>query len=381
MSAKHGHRRWGHIRKLQSGRFQASFVGPDLHRYKARAPFDSKTLAEGWLARQRESIMLADYNGTPWISPTARKTEADRRGQTIAEYGKQFIAGRVIKTSTRLLYVDLFAKHISPDLGDISIGALTQDDVNRWYSKLLPDSPTRRAHAYRLLKSICAHAVEAELLTKNPCAIKRAASTQRKREPILLSVTELAAVADAIKPERFKAMVLLSAWCAMRFGELIELRRKDISDGCETVTVSRAVTHRRADDGSRCRIDTTKSGKGRVVVIPPHIRVDVKHHLDTNVDRDPNALLFTSDRKACHVSQNVFREAFNKACKSVGREGVNVHALRHLGATLTARAGATTAETMARVGHSTFRAAMAYQHSDDTRQHDIAAALSAMAQR
>lgn len=52
--------------------------------------------------------------------------------------------------------------------------------------------------------------MEAELLTKNPCTIKGAASAQREREPVLLSVDELAAVADAIKPERFKAMVLLS---------------------------------------------------------------------------------------------------------------------------------------------------------------------------
>ena len=43
------------------------------------------------------------------------------------------------------------------------------------------------------------------MIAKNPCQIKRG-----KREPVLLSVSELAAVADAIAPERFKALVLLS---------------------------------------------------------------------------------------------------------------------------------------------------------------------------
>ena len=30
-------------------------------------------------------------------------------------------------------------------------------------------------------------------------------------------------------PEQYRAMVLLAAWCALRFGELTELRRKDIN--------------------------------------------------------------------------------------------------------------------------------------------------------
>jgi hypothetical protein len=103
MTAKRGQRRWGHIRKLESKRFQASFVGPDLRRYNGPRPFDSKMLAEGWLARERERIMLADSGGTEWVSPVERSAKAAVRGATITEYGKQCIAGRNIKTSTRLL--------------------------------------------------------------------------------------------------------------------------------------------------------------------------------------------------------------------------------------------------------------------------------------
>lgn len=51
-----------------------------------------------------------------------------------------------------------------------------------------------------------------------------------------------------------------------------------------------------------------------------------------------------------------------------GCDGVTVHALRHLGATLAARAGATLAEVQARLGHSTAKAAMQYQHSWRSRQ-------------
>ncbi len=346
MSAKKGQRPWGHIRKLDSGRFQASFIGPDLRRYNGPRPFDSKMLAEGWLARERKLIQDAAYDGTRWISPDERKTRAAVLGQTLGDYAQSWIQNRNLAPRTRKLYTDSLAHHIAPTLGEIGIGLLTADDVNRWHAKTLTNKPTGRAHAYSLLHAICASAVEDELLIKNPCQIKRAMSTNRKREPVLLSVAELKAVAESIEPQRFKALVLLSAWGALRFGEVTELKRNDFSDDCSVVTVCRGVTHH-----GQCVVKTPKSGKTRTIVLPPHIRADIKHHLDTFVGSQSDALLFSAgSRSRCgHVQQNVFREAFNAACKSVGRQGVTHHGLRHLGATLAARAGATVAELQDRL--------------------------------
>jgi hypothetical protein len=73
--------------------------------------------------------MLADAKSEPWVSPVARSAKEAMCGQTIADYGKQCIARRVIKTSTRPLYLDLFTKHIKPALGEIGMGQLTQDYV------------------------------------------------------------------------------------------------------------------------------------------------------------------------------------------------------------------------------------------------------------
>ena len=107
---------------------------------------------------------------------------------------------------------------------------------------------------------------------------------------------ELAA-AVAEMPEQYRAIVLLAAWCGLRWGEVIELRRREVSAGCEVLTIARAVTHKGA-----CRIDTPKSGKVRTVVIPPHIRSAVKHHLDGFAAGDgAEALLFPSAR-GCHMN-------------------------------------------------------------------------------
>ena len=80
-------------------------------------------------------------------------------------------------------------------------------------------------------------------------------------------------------------------------------------------------------------------------MVLPHIRADIKHHLDTYVGTQPTALLFPSPR-ACHLSETSLRNAFHAAVKSIGREKVRVHDLKHFAGTMTARAGATLAESI-----------------------------------
>jgi integrase len=52
------------------------------------------------------------------------------------------------------------------------------------------------------------------------------------------------------------------------------------------------------------------------------------------------------------------------------------HDLRHTGSTWSAQSGATLKEVMARIGHSSTRAAMVYQHATRERGQAIAAALN-----
>ena len=53
--------------------------------------------------------------------------------------------------------------------------------------------------------------------------------------------------------------------------------------------------------------------------------------------------------------------------------------LRHSGAVLAAQSGATLAELMSRLGHSSATAALRYQHAVASRDKDIAALLSKLA--
>ena len=63
------------------------------------------------------------------------------------------------------------------------------------------------------------------------------------------------------------------------------------------------------------------------------------------------------------------------ALAKAGLPGIHFHDLRHAGNTLTADAGASLRELMDRMGHSSTRAALIYQHSSDERQRVLADAV------
>jgi hypothetical protein len=62
-----------------------------------------------------------------------------------------------------------------------------------------------------------------------------------------------------------------------------------------------------------------------------------------------------------------------------GMESLRWHDLRHFSATTAAQTGASLAELQRRLGHSTVNAAMRYQHAAQSRDGDIAAAMSLLA--
>ena len=364
-------RGWGKLRRRASGRWEASYIGPDLARHSAPDTFTARMDAEHWLAEEHRLI-----ERDRWISPKTLAAQRNAQGTTLAEYAGKWIEQRTLTPGTAIEYRRIKARLIDPTIGKLPLRRVTADAVRGWHTGLGTDTPRRNSHAYGLLHAVLKTAVTDELIPSNPCQIARAMNVPTKRQAVIPTVPELAAVADAIRPEQLRALVLVSAWCGLRWGEVIELRRKDIDDICEVITVSRAVTHR----GRGCNVSTPKSGKGRTCVVPPHIRADLKHHLELYVGKDPDALVFPALRDGCHMNDSVFAKHFASALNTVGREGVRIHDLRHFAGTQAARCG-NLVETMQRLGHSTAKASMIYQQVASGRDRELAAALSVLAER
>ena len=67
------------------------------------------------------------------------------------------------------------------------------------------------------------------------------------------------------------------------------------------------------------------------------------------------------------LRRNNFNPIWRKACVAAGVPDAHFHDLRHTGGTLAATTGATIKELMARLGHSSPRAAMIYQYATQGR--------------
>jgi integrase len=162
----------------------------------------------------------------------------------------------------------------------------------------------------------------------------------------------------------------------MRFGELTELRRGDIDLRTNRVKIRRGVVR---VDGEFI-VGSPKSDAGsRDVAIPPHLVPLVKDHLSRHTGSGKDALLFPAAADSnSHMAPSTLYKVYYPARKAAGREDLRWHDLRHTGAVLAAQTGATLAELMGRLGHSTPGAAMRYQHAAADRDAEIAKRLSAL---
>ena len=96
--------------------------------------------------------------------------------------------------------------------------------------------------------------------------------------------------------------------------------------------------------------------------IPPHIIPLIEAHLAKYVGTGRDSLLFPADNGG-HLQPSTLYRHWYRARDAAGRADLRWHDLRHSGAVLAAATGATLAELMARLGHSTPAAAMRYQHA------------------
>jgi integrase len=211
------------------------------------------------------------------------------------------------------------------------------------------------------------------MIVANPCRVRGGGQSKRVKRIKPASLAELETLVAAM-PERYRLKALLASWCGLRFGELAELRRSDVNVKTGVVHVRRGMV--RTTDGRQVKGPKSDAGR-RDVTIPPHLLPAVKDHLKRHAQVGAQGLLFPAGHGGHLVPSTLYRVFY--PARDAGRPDLRFHDLRHTGATLAAATGATLAELMARLGHSTPGAAMRYQHASADRDRVIAEALSKLA--
>ena len=367
-SRTRGKRDFGTIRKRSNGRWQAFYMGPDQGFHRAPSTFETKMDAEAWLVAERRLLQNDE-----WSPAKSRRAKGVRSTEMFGPYAEEWLAQRDIKPRTRALYRRQLDRFLLPEFGEVSLKNITPPVVRTWHSRLDPTKPTQRAQVYGLLRAVLSTAVADEVLAANPCRVRGAGNVTRARRIEPATLAELEVILGEM-PERLRALVLIGAWCGLRFGELIELRRKDFDLNQGVLRVRRGVVRL----GGKVTVGSPKSEAGiRDVAVPPHLVPLLADHLRNHVPEGRDALLFPSVHDpSVQVHSNTVRRHWMRARSVAGRPDLRVHDLRHTGAVLAAQSGATLAELMARIGHSTPQAALRSQHAARGRDAEIAARMS-----
>jgi integrase len=407
MANRYRHRRFGNIRKRESGRYQIRYPGPDGRMRTGPETYERKSDAERAL-----SLIEAQMISGEW-------TDSDRSKIKFQDYAAYWITQRAgLRPRTIDLYTWLCGKHINPYLGGVPLGRLSTPMIREWRAKLLRSgvSVTMAAKAYRLLHSILATAVEEDkILARNPCRVRGAAAERASERPVLTvaQVFELAELvgrrpvgnirrlpaggyrlrfrrhgimrtapevhisrraaeaalwtmghegnADCDQDRRYRSLVLLATFASLRWGEVTALRRCDLDLAAGIVRVRAACAERSTGE---LVLGPPKSRAARCIVgIPQSITSALREHLSLFVGPEPEALIFPGAK-----GWPLRRSNFNKmsswpyAIRSIGAEGLHFHDLRHTGNHFAAASGVSLKDLTARMGHDSERAAIIYQH-------------------
>jgi 8-oxo-dGTP pyrophosphatase MutT (NUDIX family) len=215
MANRDRHRRFGNVRRRESGRYQIRYPGPDGRMRTGPETYERKSDADRALVMVEAQIRSGD-----WTDPERGKVK-------LADYGSAWITERPgLRPRTMDLYQWLLRKHIQPHLGGVHVGRLSTRQVREWRATLLANgvSVSVTAKAYRLLRAIMTTAVENDkLLPRNPCRI-RGAGTEDAAERPVLTVAQVFELAGRVGRRPVGNIRTIPGGYRLRFGRDGEMR-------------------------------------------------------------------------------------------------------------------------------------------------------------
>ena len=190
-------RSFGQLRRLPSSAGRPFYTGPDNRCTTHPAPSSPRSTP-------RPGSPTSAASSPRCLGGAARAARRTVTSITLASYAAPWLADRPLKPRTREHYQSLLDRQILPSLGDKPLRALTPVTIRSWHAELGTKTPTLRAHAYGLLRTILATAQHDGLITANPCHIRGAGNSKRVHKIKPLTLPELEALVAAM-PERHAA--------------------------------------------------------------------------------------------------------------------------------------------------------------------------------
>lgn len=230
-------------------RWRIQYVDPTGTR-RTKTGFQTKKQADHWAAEN-----LIQRNTGSWIDPAKQRTTI----ATLHDQWKTVLNNRKdsYKRQNRVNW-DL---HVKPRWGDVPVGDIESNDVQRWINEQTHAASTvRQWHAQ--LSAILDWAVKGGHIHTNPA---RGVVLPKKATPKHVYLTPAQVEAFVAECRNRSELARLLATTGLRWGEAVALRPGDINAGKKRIRVTRAVV---TVDGVPQMEPELKTWQNRVVTAP-----------------------------------------------------------------------------------------------------------------
>jgi len=358
----------GSVSRNRVGNWQVRYTDPHGVR-RAAGTFQRKADAEQALAR----VLTAIENNTWAVLDDTAGDGLDPKTVTLREASKLYTdnrmnrQGRSLSWNTAAEYPRLVDKVLTA-LADKPLRSITVRDIERWWGNAHQATPAQASKAYSHLKSVMKYALKRKWIRENPCDIEGASNYRPPVEPETPTGTEVALMLE-LADQPMKTVLALAAHCGLRKGEILELRRKDITskevpDGTSWlyVNVTRAVVWEGENNPKVSPPKTTGSIRSLAVPKTGGAERTLLERLQ-EIPEHPETLLVSKDQAGkLHWGESMLNPRWQKLRAQAGFSG-RFHSLRAYQGTWYAQQGATPKEVMDRLGHTTDRISLRYQRS------------------
>lgn len=331
---------------------------PDGRRERVRkvSPVNTRRGAETYERDLRQAMLSGTYNG---------KEEENKQIVTLAEFTEEFMetySRNNNKPSEIRNKESALRVHLVPYFGAQRLDQIGERDIERFKAQLLETglSPKSINNYLACLRRLFAVAKEWGVIERVP-DVKWLKVPPQSFD--FLDFDEAKALINTAE-DTWRGMIVVALKTGLRQGELLELRRSDISPNFRQLRVSRS--------NFRGQVTTTKNGKARDIPLCDHAR----HALQEQLASHKHELVFCEQNGEA-INALDCRRPLYRACNTAGLREIGWHVLRHSFASHLVMLGAPLKVVQELMGHGSMTMTLRYAHLSPQAKHSAIQLLNA----